>query len=325
MKLQRILAILLALLMLMVAVGCDTSDDGPAAESNDASSQNGNQPNKNNSNDTALLSFSQAQSIEVMQSYDGRQVTIIGYMSTLSPLNGSFMYLMNLPYQSCPFCVPNTTQLANTMAVYAKKGKAFEFTDRAIQVTGILEFGEFSDEFGYTYNYRIKDATYTELDTANMDEKLKLWQQLATTDVIAEIYQMYEYVNFCALWPTYTSEFQSGRDYLYPSDAAYFLKTDGAQFHYGYKEGYFDGIVRTIEEVDAEKFADLVANVRKAEALAKTALSALEAEEYAAVSEYSDTFKDGRSQYKLNDQDSYQQQMEEIYREFSTWLSGWEL
>ena len=68
------------------------------------------------------LSFSQANSVEAMQKLDGKQVNIIGYMSTLSPINGSFMYLMNLPYQSCPFCVPNTTQLSNTMAVYAKTG-----------------------------------------------------------------------------------------------------------------------------------------------------------------------------------------------------------
>ena len=67
-----------------------------------------------------LLSFSQAQSVEEMEKLDGKTVSIIGYMSTLSPISGAFMYLMNLPYQSCPFCVPNTTQLANTMAVYAK-------------------------------------------------------------------------------------------------------------------------------------------------------------------------------------------------------------
>ena len=106
-----------------------------------------------------LLSFSQAQSIEEMEKLDGKEVTIIGYMSTLSPISGEFMYLMNLPYQSCPFCVPNTTQLANTMAVYAKSADGFEFTDRAIQVTGVLEFGDYTDEFGYEYNYRIKDAT----------------------------------------------------------------------------------------------------------------------------------------------------------------------
>ena len=38
-----------------------------------------------------LLSFSQAQSVEEMQKLDGKTVSIIGYMSTLSPISGSFM------------------------------------------------------------------------------------------------------------------------------------------------------------------------------------------------------------------------------------------
>ena len=41
----------------------------------------------------------------------------------------SFMFLMNLPYQSCPFCVPNTSQLSNTMEVYPKKGCIKEGAD----------------------------------------------------------------------------------------------------------------------------------------------------------------------------------------------------
>ena len=39
------------------------------------------------------LSFSQANSIEEMQKLDGQTVNIIGYMSTLSPITGNFMYL----------------------------------------------------------------------------------------------------------------------------------------------------------------------------------------------------------------------------------------
>ena len=177
------------------------------------------------------LSFSQANSVEAMQKLDGKQVNIIGYMSTLSPINGSFMYLMNLPYQSCPFCVPNTTQLSNTMAVYAKSGDSFEFTDRAIKVTGILEFGDYTDEYGYEYGYRITDATYTEVDTSEMSDKMKLWQQLASTNVISDVYNMYEYINFLCFWPTYTAEFEGGKDYLYPTDAINFIETEGAQFN----------------------------------------------------------------------------------------------
>ena len=281
---------------------------------------------KDNSTDGAqLLSFSQAQSVEEMEKLDGKTVSIIGYMSTLSPISGAFMYLMNLPYQSCPFCVPNTTQLANTMAVYAKSADGFEFTDRAIQVTGVLEFGDYTDEFGYQYSYRIKDATYTVIDADSLDPKIKLWQQLASTDVIAEVYQMYEYLNFLCFWPTYTAQFESGADYLYPDDAMYFYQADGAQYNYGYQPGYFDSLIATIESVNTTEFAGLVANIRKAEALALEAIAEIEAGNYTSVSEYSGYFGDGRAQYQMTRAAEFEILMQSTYAEFAEWLATWEL
>ena len=280
---------------------------------------------KDNEGSGQLLSFSQAQSIEEMKKLDGKEVTIIGYMSTLSPISGEFMYLMNLPYQSCPFCVPNTTQLANTMAVYAKTAEGFEFTDRAIQVTGILEFGDYTDEFGYEYNYRIKDATYTVLNTDDLDPKIKLWQQLASTDVIAEIYQMYEYVNFLCFWPTYTAQFEGGSDYLYPEDAIYFYQTEGAQYNYGYQPDYFDNLIAKVESVSKTDFTALVENIRKAEALAADAIAEIEAGNYTHVAEYSAQFNDGRAQYMMNRAEEFDAKMQATYLEFAEWLATWEL
>ena len=271
------------------------------------------------------LSFSQANSVEDMKKLDGQTVNIIGYMSTLSPITGSFMYLMNLPYQSCPFCVPNTNQLSNTMAIYAKEGDSFKFTDRAIKVVGTLEFGDYTDEFGYEYAYRIKDATYTEVDTSEMSEKLKLWQQLASTEVISDVYNMYEYVNFLCSWPTYTAEFDGGKDYLYPDDALNFIEKDGAQFNYGFVDGYFDKMITTIKQVNATEFNDLILNIQKAEALSKKAYTALKNGEYTTTTEYADAFKDGRQQYIMNDKENFEKEMETIYSEFSAWLAEWEL
>lgn len=269
------------------------------------------------------LSFSN--SVDDMKALDGQKVNIIGYMSTLSPINGEFMYLMNLPYQSCPFCVPNTNELSNTMAVYAKSGKTFDFTDRAIKIEGTLEFGDCTDEFGYEYNYRIVDATYTEVDTSEMGEKLQLWQQLASTNVISDVYNMYEYVNFLCFWPTYTAEFSEGKDYLYPSDALNFITTEGAQYNYGYVDEYFTDIKNTIKSVDETQFNTLIENIAKAENLASKALAALQNGEYSSVSEYSSAFNDGRNQYKMNAESEFSHEMETIYSEFSAWLAEWEL
>ena len=103
------------------------------------------------------LSFAESASLETLTALDGKAVTLTGYMATLSPLSGDYIYLMNLPYQSCPFCVPNTQQLANTMAVYAAGGSKFTYTDRPVQITGRLELYTimllFSRRFWNPYRY----------------------------------------------------------------------------------------------------------------------------------------------------------------------------
>ena len=275
--------------------------------------------------DATTISFAKATSIEEMKKLDGKSVEILGYMSTLSPISGKFMYLLNLPYQSCPFCEPNSTTLSNTIAVYAPDGKKFEFTDRLIRVTGTLEFGEYTDEYGYNYSYRIRDASFEVVNTSEMSDHLKLWQNLAATDVISDIYEMYDYVNFVCFWGTYTASFSGAKDYLYPADLEIFMFKDGSQFNYGYKEGYFDSLIARIEEVDATAFKTLTDNIRKAEALAKRALEDYQNKEYSAVTEYSNVFGDGRAQYKMNNADEYEATFEEIYREFALWLGEWEV
>ena len=275
--------------------------------------------------DVLTLSFAEANTVEEMQKNDGKKVSVIGYMSTLSPINGEFMYLMNLPYQSCPFCIPNTTQLSNTSAVYAKDGKSFEFTDLLIKVEGVLEFGEYTDEYGYQYSYRINDASYTKVDTSELSEEFILWQQIAQTGVVADIYSMYDYVSFVCFWGTYSVQIEGVKSYLSPVYAHAYLTTEGAQFNYGYKEGYFDGLVARIEAVDANAFADLVANIRRAEALAKRGLEALEKGEYTVVPEYTSFFGDGRDQYKLNDHDAMLAEFNASADEFIGWIGEWEI
>ena len=147
---------------------------------------------------------------------------MIGYMATVSPVSGKYLYLMNLPYQSCPYCVPNTNQLSNTIAVYAKDGDRFDFTDGPINVSGILETGNFEDEYGYTYNYRIKDAVYTPVNSTEASEKLALWEKIANANLASDIYSMFDFIDFECNWPNYTADFGEGKVYLYPADVKYF-------------------------------------------------------------------------------------------------------
>ncbi len=290
-----------------------------------------------NGENVTKLSFKAASGYDYLKTLDGTLVTISGYMATSSPVDGSFMFLMNLPYQSCPFCVPNTSQLSNTMEIYPKKGKTFPYTTQAIQVVGTLEVSEsedkpFTDMYGYEFCCKIVDATYTIIKAEDLSEDMALWQKIANTDVVNDIYKMYDYVNFLCAWNTYFVNSYTNENgetvpgyFLYASDAERFIYNDGAQYNYGYKEGYFDSIVAEIEAVDKTAFADLVANVRKAEALAKKALGELQNENYTSEYKYVEKFGKEDWVFTLNKGEELAAEMQEIYMEFSNWLGSWEM
>ena len=289
------------------------------------------------SGEVTKLSFQAASGYDYLKTLDGKQVTISGYMATSSPVDGSFMFLMNLPYQSCPFCVPNTSQLSNTMEVYPKKGETFGFTNQAIKIVGTLEVAEsedkpFTDMYGYEFNYKIVDATYTIIQADELSEDMALWQKIAETDVVSDIYRMYDYVNFLCAWNTYYVN--SGTDengnvvpgyYLYPTDAVYLITTDGAQYNYGYKDGYFDSIISKIEAVDPNAFADLVANVRSAEVLAQKALAELENAHYTSEKKYLEQFGTEDLVYTLTIGEELKAEMQTLYSAFANWLGSWEM
>ena len=290
-----------------------------------------------NVEDATKLSFKAASGYDYLKILDGQTVTINGYMATSSPVDGSFMFLMNLPYQSCPFCVPNTSQLSNTVEIYPKKGESFSYTSQAIRVIGKLEVAEnenepFTDKYGYEFNFKIVDATYTIIKAEELGEDIALWQKIANTDVVNDIYKMYDYVNFLCAWNTYYVNNYTDANgvtqpgyFLYASDAKNFIYKDGAQYNYGYKEGYFDSIIAKIESVDKTAFADLVANIRKAEALANDALAELENKSYTVEYKYVEKFGKEDYVYTLNKGEELQARMNEVYSEFSTWLGSWEM
>ena len=316
-KFIKILAIFLALASVLCCfVGCN---DEPTEEN------------------TTKLSFKSAAGYDYLKTLDGTFVTISGYMATSSPVDGSFMFLMNLPYQSCPFCVPNTSQLSNTMEIFPKENEKFTYTSQAIRVVGKLVVSEsedkpFTDKYGYQFNFKIVDATYTIIKAEDLSESMALWQKIAETDVVNDIYKMYDYVNFLCAWPTYyVNSFENEKGetvpgyYLYPSDAENYLYKDGAQYNYGYKAGYFDAIVAKIEAVDKTAFADLVANIRKAEALAQKGLTELQSKNYTSEYKYVEMFGKSDYVYTLKKGEELQAEFKNTYTEFSDWLGSWEM
>lgn len=269
------------------------------------------------------LKFTDAVSLETLTALDGKTVSIVGYMATLSPLSGKFLYLMNMPYQSCPFCAPNTTQLANTMAVYAPEGQTFGYTDQAIRVTGTLRIEDYTDEYGYVYNYRIADASYEIVDLAALSEDYALWQSIASDGVVAEINSMFDYLHFLCQWTEYQSGYtdDDGSEvvyFLYPGDVEMYLQDTGP---YGYAqeagEDYFPGLIERIRAISANDLEDLVTIVESAQQVAATALSELRAGNY--------TYDSAADKYALQKNEELYNAWYDAYSQFALWLAKWEI
>ena len=285
----------------------------------------------------AKLSFKTAASYDELKGLNGKQVSINGYLATSSPADGSFIFLMNLPYQSCPFCKPNTSQLSNTMEVYPKNGRKFDYTTQAVRVVGTLQVAKskdqpFTDRYGYEFSFKIVDAEYMVIKDSELTAEIALWQKIADSGVINDIYSMYDYLNFVTCWPDYYVNTITDKDgnthpgyFLYASDALRYLQTDGAQWNYGYQEGYFDGIVKTIEKLDATAFSALTENVRKAEKLANEAIQELLDGNYTYEYKYVEKFGQEDYIYTLNRGEELSEKNDALYYEFAEWLSTWEM
>ena len=278
---------------------------------------------KASSAEATKLSFADSASLDTLKALDGKSVTITGYMATLSPLSGEYIYLMNMPYQSCPFCVPNTNQLSNTMAVYAASGSKFEFTDRPVQISGIMRVADRVDDYGYSYNYYIDDASYTAVDLSSVSQEYALYQSLAEDGVIADVNAMFDYLMFICQWTecmgSYTDE--SGQEisyYLYPGDVENILADESA---YGYaaeaSPDYFPGLIRRVEAVSATgltELTDIIAGAQEVEQYARAELSA-----------GSYTYDEVADKYTLENNDELYNRFYAVYLEFSDWLTRYEL
>ena len=223
---KRMIAWMLALALALCLTGCGSKKESASAPT--------------------ALRFSDAVSFERIQELDGQKVSIIGYMATMSPISGKYMYLMNMPYQSCPFCLPNTSQLSNTMAVYAPEGKTFEYTDQAIRITGTMVVEDMVDEFGYAYNYRIADAAYELVDLSTISEEYALWQAIATDGIVAELSAMFDYLHFLCQWTEYQGSYvdESGASiefFMYPGDVEQYLADDSAPLPEGLSLDVYGG------------------------------------------------------------------------------------
>ena len=263
-----------------------------------------------NGEGTVRLTFADSIDLGRIEELAGKTVEIVGYMATVSPVSGKYIYLMNLPYQSCPYCVPNTQQLSNTIAVYAKEGSKFKFYDGPINVTGRLETGDFSDEYGYTYGYRIADAVYKAVDSSEASEKLALWERVSNAEIASDVYSMFDYIDFECNWPNYTGRDKDGNKfYLYPADADYY---EGVQFSAQSDSGFFSGLIRRAEAIGDSRMDELISIVGAGEDLARRAIAEREAKHY--------TYDAAEDRYALTNGSALLAEAQALYRRYAAWL-----
>lgn len=204
---KRVFILMLTVGMLACA-GCgnnQTNKDNTTSNTNTSVKDTLNIP-KPDENGIITLKFKNTNSNEVISALNGKKVSITGYLSTLSPLNGEFAYLMNMPYQSCPFCIPGTAAISNTLAIVSGNNKKIEFTDLPVTVTGILETGEFSDEFGYEYGVRLNNVTVENADVDKLADSVKKYNLLAENGVVANIYNSIMTVDTTVFYDYYELE-----------------------------------------------------------------------------------------------------------------------
>ena len=194
------------------------------------------------------------------QKLDGKTVQIRGYMSTLSPPNGKFVYLMNVPYQSCPYCMPNTATVVNTVAVYAPEGGKFEFYDGPIEVTGTMKAGDITDGFGYNYPFRIVNAKFTRLSTAVLSKNIRIYGALTQENIINQIMQIGGQVNFNASFERFGGS------------AADIRRV---------KDEEIDAIISKIKAISATDYAELIKAIEELKAVNIEINKNIEAKEYA--------------------------------------------
>lgn len=315
MNTKKILSLLLAAALLLSFCACGTNENSDAVQ----------------------LKFSDTIGIDALRKLNGQKVTINGYIATSSPADGSFIFLMNLPYQSCPFCVPNTSQLANTIEVYPKKGEKLDYSNQAVRVTGTLavtsEGGSpYTDPYGYEFYYKIVDAEYTIIKLSEISGRLAVWQKVAEADLVSELYSMFDYLYFTVNWPEFFVENWTDENgtlqpgyYLYASDAVRAITETGSQYNYGYTDGYFEKLQSKFEKIDKKELQDIVEIISECKALATKSVNDLLNGNYTYAEQYVEKFNTTDTIFKLNNGASLVSEYENLYNKFSVWISSWEI
>lgn len=278
------------------------------------------------------LDLSRVGDVEYLMENEGKNVEFSGFVIAEGAEDGSFVYLTNIPDQLSPFCKPYSKIISNAVTVKFRNGVTFEAEEGVIKASGVLKVAEgndyFRDNLGYDSVFYIGDAEYT-VEKTDDKESAELVEKIRDEELASELYKMYEYVEFLCFWDRHyvpNKIDENGNKtpgyFLYASDAKNYVIRDNAQWNYGYKEGYFDGIAAKLKEIDETGFETLISNVNKAEQLAANAFEALENGEYTSEYRYVSVFDNYDYVYTITNRETFMEEYTAAFEEFVAFLGS---
>lgn len=239
------------------------------------------------SDGTYQIRFSDLVSLEALQTFKDKTVTAIGYLSPIAGYDESFGYLMNLPYQTCPYCLPSDTKITNTLAIFAKDGEQLQFTEAAVMVRGTLKLEPYTDEYGYSYNYRLIDVEIEEADTSDLGAKITLYNELAEKEILTRLMGTLYSVDDNVFYEEYIAQGYEYERQLIDIAGIDLLLADLSMF-------------------DSAEVSILVNTANKLKEIGTEVNKLLESEEYSKISEY-------------------KERTEQLFYDINDWMSMYEL
>ena len=196
---------------------------------------------------------------------------------------------MNLPYQSCPYCVPGTTEIYNTMAIIAKKNKRIDFTDSPVTAEGILKTGSFTDDFGYSYNVRIEDVVVKEADASALSKNALRYNALTQEKIIDEINNIFMSLDEIIFYDYYEAQYGTDINSIQSFDM-----------------GRIATVIDKINAISKTDYTDIIEILQTAKRLAETANKNLAAG-------------------SIEDNKKIQNSLEQVFMSFGNWVTQYEL
>lgn len=175
---SKVFYIIMSMVIMFLLVGCTE---------NSTVSQNNEYLGIKKVSGVPQIRFKDLVELKDLEQYNNMTVSAVGYLSPILAYDNSFGYLMNLPYQTCPYCIPDDGRITNTIAIFAKDGKKIDYTESAIVVTGTLKLENYTDDYGYEYAYRLTDVSIEEADTSAVGDKITAYNQIADKKVLSNI------------------------------------------------------------------------------------------------------------------------------------------